>query len=89
MNELYTSLVKQLEDYSKEIGLGKYITLRELIASHRQLRKECQENYKERRDEIDKRVEEGVKNRLMYNYVDLGTFLDLPLREIINRYYED
>lgn len=89
MNEPYESLVKQLETYSKELGLYGTVSLSYLINSHRELRRECQENDKETRDEINRRVEEGVKNRLIYNYVDLGTFLDLPLREIINRYYED
>jgi hypothetical protein len=89
MHELYESLVKQLDDYSKEIGLHSNFTLGELIASHRYLRNEHIKKNKENLNKINKAIEEGIQSRLTYDYVDTKTFFDMSLRQIINQYYEE
>ncbi len=78
-----------LEDYSKELGLSSTITVDSLIKSHKILRQEYQKDQKTRLEEIQKGIEYSIKSRLKYNYVDINTFFDRPLREIINQYYEE
>lgn len=78
-----------LEEYSKELGLRTTITLDSLIKSHKILREEFRKDQKTRLEEITKGIEYGVKLRLTSNYVDINTFFDRPLRDIINQYYEE
>jgi len=89
MNETLESMLKQLEDYSKELGRTTPILLCDLINAHRTIRKNLIQSRINKQEEIQKGILEGIKTQLDYNYVDTNTFFDLPLKEIINRYYDE
>jgi hypothetical protein len=80
---------KLLEEYSKEISPFGTLTLEQLINSHKHLRSVVMKENKDRQDVIDRGIETSVKLVLNYNYVDIRTFFNMSLREIINKYYEE
>lgn len=80
---------KLLEEYGKEISPFGTLTLEQLINSHKYLRSVVMKENKDRQDVINRGIETGVKLALNYNYIDIRTFFNMPLREIIDKYYEE
>lgn len=88
MNDTLEGMLNQLKEYSKELGTNS-MSLSTLIDAHRAIRMLLIEDRIKEHERIRNDITEGVKAQLFYNYVDTNTFFDLPLKEIINRYYND
>lgn len=80
---------KQLLDYSHKLQTYKTLTISDLIASHEYLRNAYIEDQEQRKKFIQKAIEEGINCRLTYDYVNIKEFFNLPLKDIIKRYYDE
>lgn len=80
---------KQLSDYSRKLQTYKTLTVSGLIQSHEYLRNEYIKDQEQRKKEIQQAIKEGIKNRLTYDYVNTKEFFNLPLKDIIKRYYDE
>ncbi len=80
---------KQLLDYSHKLQTYKTLTVSDLIISHEYLRNEYIKDQEQRKKEIKKGIEEGIKNRLTYDYVNIKEFFNLPLKDSLKRYYDE
>jgi hypothetical protein len=89
VNVILENMLKQLKDYSIELDITHPLSLFDLINSHRTIRKNFLQSKIETQEQIQKGIIEGIRTQLCYNYVNTNTFFDLPLREIINRYFNE
>jgi len=79
-----------LEEYSKELNVGYNITLPRLIESHKFLREQFQKTQRERKEEINNAIQQGINFSLRTdNYIKIEDLLKMSLQEICNNYYEE